>query len=264
MLRTTRLIGSLIVATVAVGVIIAAASAQPSSTAIGPNQAFIGLVNGKYPTAIVTVACPGPGRLGQTGHPVGNQTIGLTPAPSTATTTGFTGSRGKSIVTRFGGTVTSKAVTFTTYGTQAIPTSLAVPCSGSGSVSLSPRPKSKTARSASVMVTYENIAVTPTARSIGRTITVTQADSGKSYRMHKGDRLDVALTGPASYTWTEPTSSNSTVLQRKSGSSGSQASGLFVAARRGKATVSAVDNPNCYPRCLLPSRLFEVSATVTG
>ena len=97
-----------------------------------------------------------------------------------------------------------------------------------------------------------------------RTITVTAADSGRSLTLHRGERLAVQLTGPTLYTWTEPASSNMAVLQRKSGSSGGQASALFVATRTGRAMVTATDNPNCYPECLPPSRLFQVSLSVTG
>jgi hypothetical protein len=32
----------------------------------------------------------------------------------------------------------------------------------------------------------------------------------------------------------------------------------------GKASVVAVDNPNCYPQCLVPSRLLQVGVTVSG
>jgi hypothetical protein len=273
MSRTTRLIGSLIVATMSLGVISAAASAQPASTAIAPNQAFFGLVNGKHPKATITVACPGPvlpPPATQTGHPLSGQTLGVMAASSTATSTGRTGTRGKSITVGFVIPVDAPAlpVTFTHYGTQALPTSLLLPCSGTLPVVFSPQPTSKTARSVSVMVTYENIAVTPTPAATrsttGRTITLTQADSGRSITLHRGDRLDVELSGPSLYAWTEPTSSKSAVLLRRSGSSGTEASGLFQAVRTGKTTVSAFDNPKCYPMCLPPSLLFDVSVSISG
>jgi hypothetical protein len=261
----------LIVATVAVGGISVTASAQPASTAIGPNQSFIATVNGKHPTATITVACPGPVRpppFAQGGHPIVNQTLGVLPARATTTSTGFTGSRGKSITVTFVLPVDSPAipVTFTHYGTQPIPTSLLLPCSGSAPVVFTPQPTRKTARSASVMVTYENIAVTPTPTSRSatptHTITVTWADHGRSYSVHKGDRLDVELSGALSgFTWTEPNSSNSPVVRRTSGSSG-QAE--FVAIGPGKATLTAVGNPKCYPQCMIASFSFEVKVRVTG
>jgi hypothetical protein len=95
-----------------------------------------------------------------------------------------------------------------------------------------------------------------------RTITVTQADSGHRYRIHEKDRLVVNLYGPSIYTWTEPSSSNEAVLQRTSGTSGSTATATFIAMEKGRVDVSAVDNPNCYPQCLPPSRLFHVIVTI--
>ncbi len=101
-----------------------------------------------------------------------------------------------------------------------------------------------------------------TAGTPSRMITVTQADSGRSYALHRGDRLVVQLLGPSAYTWTEPASSDQAVLQRTAGSSASAATATFVAKAKGKAEVTATDNPNCYPRCLAPSRLFVVRVSV--
>jgi len=249
------------------------AGASPTTTPIAPHEHFIGLVNGKSSKATVIVACPGPVSVGQTGHPVGG-TIAVEP-PSTATgSSGYTGSRGRSVVASFVIPVdlpptTNTALTFTRYGSQSIPTALSLPCSGSGYVVFTPEPTSKTSQDITVGVTYENIAVDPptpanTTATPSRTITVTQADSGRSYALHRGDHLIVQLTGPSFYIWTEPSSSNQAVLQRTGGSTGATASAAFVARSTGKATVSAIDNPNCYPQCLPPSRLFEVGVSVVG
>lgn len=105
--------------------------------------------------------------------------------------------------------------------------------------------------------------ITVTAQSSG-TITVTQADSGHSYVLHIGDHLVVQLSGPSNYTWTEPTSSDHAVLNPTGGSSGANASADFLAVAMGTAKVMATDNPNCYPQCLAPSRLFEVSVSAVG
>jgi hypothetical protein len=94
-----------------------------------------------------------------------------------------------------------------------------------------------------------------------KSVTVTEADSGHSVILHKGDGLDVELSGPSNYTWTGPASSDPGVLQQVSAKSGSAG---FLAVGTGRATVRATDNPNCYPQCLAPSRLFEVSVTVVG
>lgn len=104
-----------------------------------------------------------------------------------------------------------------------------------------------------------------TVRAISiRTITVTQADGGHSYQLRKGDRLNVQLSGSSMYTWTEPNSSDNTVLERFVGSSGVTGRAAFLAFARGKVKVTATDSPNCYPQCLAPSRLFEVSVSVLG
>ncbi len=95
-----------------------------------------------------------------------------------------------------------------------------------------------------------------------RTITVTQADSGRSYTVRVGDRLVVQLSGPSIYTWTEPVSSDQAVLRRTWGTSGSEATATFVAEAKGEVKVTATDNPNCYPQCLAPSLLFVVSVSV--
>jgi hypothetical protein len=246
------------------------ATAKPATTSIGPHQHFVGLVNGISTKATVIVACPGP--RGGMGHPVGG-TIAVEPLSTAAGTSGYTGSRGRSVLATFVVPIPIASppptVTFTRYGSQAIPSTLLLPCSGSGSVVFAPAPTSKTAQNATVSVTFANIAVDPPAPASAvaapsRTITVIQADSGKSYALHRGDHLIAQLSGPSFYTWTEPASSNPVVLQRTAGSSGATGTATFVANAKGKAQVTAIDNPNCYPRCLPPSRLFEVAVSVVG
>lgn len=174
---------------VAVGTSCVAAGAQTASTAIGPNQAFIGLVNGTRPKATIKVVCPGPVRpppATQTGHPVSGQTLAVTASRSTLTSVGRTGSRGTSISVTFVTPVDAPTVpvTFTRYGTQPLPTSLLLPCSGSTPVVFSPQPTSKTARSSSVSTTYENIAVTPTPVAAS---------------MHADSAADGTITGQLGY-----------------------------------------------------------------
>ncbi|HXQ59770.1 MAG TPA: hypothetical protein VN799_06715 [Acidimicrobiales bacterium] len=239
-----------------------------ASSLIGANQVFAGLVNATQAQATIDVLCPGPTN---TGHPLPNQSVAVSRAPSTATSAGFTGSRGRSVVAAFGGPTTNGPVTFDSYGSRPIPTSLILPCGGTGTVVFSPRPTSKTARNSTVKVTYLNLGVTPAARSDGskapnspHTVTVTQADNGQSVTLHKGDRLDVRLSGPSGFTWTEPVSSDPGVLRRKAGSSGKTASASFLAVSAGTVTVTAIDNPNCYPLCEIASRPFGIDVSVTG
>jgi len=155
---TTGLVGAgIALASLVGGVATAPAVSAGPIVPIGPNQTYFGLVNGRHPTATIKVLCPGP--VGRTGHPLAGQTVGVNPGPSsTASDVGFTGSAGRSIVVIFGGPTTSAPITFKTYGTQPIPTSLLLPCGGTAPVVFSPRPTSKTARNATVVVTYENIA----------------------------------------------------------------------------------------------------------
>lgn len=95
-----------------------------------------------------------------------------------------------------------------------------------------------------------------------RTVSVTPADGGRHFTLRRGDRLRLRLGGPSIYTWTAPTSSNPGVLRQISSIGGTSASALFVAAAPGTVQVTSVDNPNCYPLCLPPSRLFSVTVTV--
>jgi hypothetical protein len=95
-------------------------------------------------------------------------------------------------------------------------------------------------------------------------ITVTQADEGGSYSLQKGGHLYVQLIGPANYTWSQPVSSNGAVLERSSGTSGAIATATFIGTSTGQVHVTAVDNPNCYPQCLPPSRLFSITVSVVN
>jgi hypothetical protein len=103
-----------------------------------------------------------------------------------------------------------------------------------------------------------------TSASSATTITATQVDSGRQYTLHRGDHLVVRLTGPSIYTWTAPLSSNQAILQRTISSPGSTSITTFIAEANGDVTVTATDNPNCYPQCLPPSRVFELRVSVVG
>jgi hypothetical protein len=100
--------------------------------------------------------------------------------------------------------------------------------------------------------------------SESQTVSVTQDDNARRFTLHHGDRLVIRLTGPTFYTWTAPASSDPSVLRRLMATTASTASASFIAMAPGTSRVTAVDNPNCYPQCLPPSRLFQVSVTVIG
>jgi hypothetical protein len=88
------------------------------------------------------------------------------PAASTAASIGYTGDDATSISAFFGppppAATASGQVSFRKYGVpKAIPTSLSLPCQGTGEVTFLPFPEDPpTSRSASVPVQYANVAVT--------------------------------------------------------------------------------------------------------
>lgn len=244
--RVHHLFGLVVVATCFCMFAIAGiASAQPATILVGPKQHFVAEVNGKAHDATVAVVCDTPLQAGETGYPLAGQSIGVEPSPGAH---GYTGSVGTSIVAGFA----NATVTFGEYATQSIPSSLALPCEGRGPVVFSPEPTSATARSVKVGVTYAAV------------LLLTQADSGNSYRLHKGGGLDVNLSGPSDVTWTEPVSSNPAVLQQTGGSSGATATATFTAVANGKAQVTATGTFSCSPVCTQPVLGFEVNVSVAG
>jgi hypothetical protein len=87
-------------------VILTAIAAAPASAdviiPVGPHQYFSGVVNGHTAQATIRMACFGPIRPGQTGHPFTGQTVEavLDPVP-TARDVGFTGSAADAIDVHF-------------------------------------------------------------------------------------------------------------------------------------------------------------------
>lgn len=131
---------------------------------IGPNQFFYGLVNDHAGQATILMGCAGPSQPGQTGHPLAGQTVKVLPAPAPTTSDlGFTGSAAHAIAVRFPSpTVTDTPVILRDYAVSApIPTSLTLPCSGSGKVAFVPEPTSPTAHTTTVTVTFVSIGVGP-------------------------------------------------------------------------------------------------------
>jgi hypothetical protein len=128
---------------------------------IGPGQYFSGYINGHPPgQAIIWTACFGPTTPGETGHPLANQTIEVETAniAGGAVDLGYTGTAANSIVATLGPSAASSAIIakFTSYFVpQYIPTTITVPCAGSGVVSFTPVPGSPSAFSANLSVTFE-------------------------------------------------------------------------------------------------------------
>src|ERR1019366_5914494 len=105
----------------------------PPQGAVGPHQYFSALVNGQSGFTIpapIKMACFGPIRPGQTGHPMAGQTVDGIRPEVILTSDGYTGSNANSIVAFFNGPppfpVTTppvtNTVTFRYYGvTKKIP-----------------------------------------------------------------------------------------------------------------------------------------------
>jgi hypothetical protein len=126
---------------------------------IGPEQHYLGLVNGTNTKATISVVCPGPAAA-RTGPPAGGQTVAVT---QVAAGGGDTGSMGHEIWTQFG-TDQLHVVAFANYDTPAtIPTTLQLPCEGTGTVDFTTcfgtLPCAADAVDNVVTVTFVNIAV---------------------------------------------------------------------------------------------------------
>jgi hypothetical protein len=162
--RTRNRLATLgVTATLALGVSATAGHAVTDPLPIGPDITFAGVVNGVEANGVIQVVCPGPITPGETGHPVSGQHLEVVTAPATSTVSGFTGTKADSIdayILTPAGTATGPAIVFNAfYVEESIPTSLNLPCYGTGSVIFVPEPTSPTARTATVAVTFENIAL---------------------------------------------------------------------------------------------------------
>jgi hypothetical protein len=119
------------------------------------DQHFMGVVNGNHTNAVIYTVCPGPATPGQTGHPAGDQFVAVI---LTSQGDGFTGSAA-SIVVRFANTAAG-GVELTRYGVaRSIPTTIELPCTGTGSVTFAPSPSTTISTPDVVKVAYENVAV---------------------------------------------------------------------------------------------------------
>ncbi|SEK50052.1 hypothetical protein [Streptacidiphilus jiangxiensis] len=123
---------------------------------IGPDQFFTGQVNGAGVDAAIQMACFGPLTPGETGHPLAGQTVDVLPAAASGTAdVGYTGAAATSVVVSFGVASVTAPVTLDFYAVKApIPTSLVLPCAGTGTVVFTPAPSSPTAHPATLAVRY--------------------------------------------------------------------------------------------------------------
>src|ERR1700676_2461291 len=122
--RRVRVLAVLTVAVVSLSAGAAmAAAAPPNQGKIGPNQIFVGLVNGQSGIsrhAQVRVACPGPVVPGETTHPLAHQPLEVDQPEVINANFGNTGRFGTHISAFLGippaGTNASGIATFTYYG----------------------------------------------------------------------------------------------------------------------------------------------------
>jgi hypothetical protein len=149
-------IGALVVVTaMSTGGVAAAAGGR-----VGPDQIFVGLVNGTSVGAVVKVVCPGPSNV--MGRALPGQTLAVSRAAAVAATAGDTGANGRRIVATVEPAIgTAGAVVFGRYDvTKPFPTTVPVPCGGAGIVRFTPAPGGPGARPATVTVEYVNLAAT--------------------------------------------------------------------------------------------------------
>jgi hypothetical protein len=142
---------ALMLASGALAVVWAVTSPLPAAAGplrVGPDQYFVGLVNGltgQVQPVVIQMACVGPIVPGETGHPVRGQTVSAFPSEDNAPFLGFTGADADQIGVFFnapppaGGPVAGR-ITFTHYGTKKLPARLELPCAGSGNVFFVPLP----------------------------------------------------------------------------------------------------------------------------
>ena len=160
--RTARRIPPVIgaFAVVAAAGLALAPGAAAAATPIGPNQIFLGQVNGSSSTVNFDVVCPGPAT---SGHPAGD-TVGVVKLQDPILGFGRTGNAtaiaAKLQFTKGKHTVSEPIARFTTYRTKKVPTTPQTPCSGPGVVTFIPVNGGPGATAASVPVTFINLGTT--------------------------------------------------------------------------------------------------------
>jgi hypothetical protein len=137
---------------------------------IGPGQYFTGVINGNDGNTItpipIQMACFGPLTQGETGHPLGGQTLAVHQLfpPTTAGSLGRTG-KDSTIGVFFGApppaaaaaASKSSTVTFTHYDkSKGLPTSVTLPCGGTGTVWFVPIPVVPPSEAQAVPVVFES------------------------------------------------------------------------------------------------------------
>ena len=165
-MKSVRRVGAVLGLTILAGSLMVLPAG--ASVRVGPNQFFTGVINGHLGNTTtpipIRMACFGPVRPGETGHPMGGQTLAvheLFPPTATAGSLGFTGSDHEiGVFFNVVPPVTARrSVTetpiFKRYDvSKPLPTSLTLPCGGSGTAYFTPIPVIPPSRTASVPVEF--------------------------------------------------------------------------------------------------------------
>jgi len=122
---------------------------------VSPDKFFVGLVNGAGGQSRIAVVCDGPIDVVPSGHPAPGQTIVAEQVrtDTSPAVVGFTGSAARALDVFVGTGRTPVTLRFF-HASAPIPTTILVPCSGTGTVTFSPSPDSRTARPATVVVRF--------------------------------------------------------------------------------------------------------------
>jgi hypothetical protein len=157
--RRVALTAGAVTAVAAAGLAAAPAGAA-ATTPIGPNQIFLGQVNGSSARAKFDVVCPG--ALNK-GHPFGD-TVGVMKLQDPIPGFGRTGNASAIAVTLIYSvrtvTVVEHVTRFTTYTSVPVSAKLVTPCGGTGTMTFTPVNGGRTAAATSVPVTFANVGTT--------------------------------------------------------------------------------------------------------
>ena len=136
---------------------IAAARVQ-DPVLIGPNQSFVGLVNNHSTNATIEMACFGPSRPGEYGHPLAGQTleVKLVGPVTSAVPLAFTGTAREIQATYpISNTLEILLADFSSYYVQVpLSTSLTLPCTGTAVIPFTPVEGGPRARPWKTKVTF--------------------------------------------------------------------------------------------------------------
>ncbi len=150
----------------AAAVLVAVAQTAPAQAGpVGPKQYFTGVINGKPGNTTIPItikmACAGHIHPGQTGHPLRGQTLAVHQLfPPASGSLGYTGNDAKIGVfftapPPAAAQISTTTPVFTRYDRlKPLPTSLTLPCAGTGTVWFTPIPVVPPSRSATVPVRY--------------------------------------------------------------------------------------------------------------